>query len=263
MFTRALLRVALVTCGVIITGCRATSAPGVPENAIGVLFVGNSYLSAHDIPGLVAALGAADSTPIAVSSVNAPNYALIDHWNDGEAGRRLRAATWRYVVLQQGWTPAGVCRDTLRLATTLFAGLAKPAGVQVALFEAWAPLTRPDQFLGTIGSYRLAAKDVGGVLLPIAEAWELAIGQQTAVSLYDDNIHPSAAGSYFAALVIYARLTQRSPIGLPSSLITASGERVTITAAVARVLQEHAAAIALTPTPDEIPFAPVVITSRC
>jgi hypothetical protein len=261
MLTCADLR--LATCGFLIAACNTTSAPEVSPNAIRVLFIGNSYLSAHDIPGLVAALGAADSTPIAVSSVNAPNYALIDHWNDGEAGRRLRADAWRYVVLQQGWTPAGVCRDTLRLATTLFAGLAKPIGVQVALFEAWAPATRPDQFPGTIGSYRQAAKDVDGVLLPIAEAWELAMGQHTPVVLYDDSIHPSASGSYYAALVIYARLTQRSPIGLPSSLATASGERVTIPAEVAQELQEHAAAIALTPTPDEIPFAPAVITSRC
>jgi hypothetical protein len=133
----------------------------------------------------------------------------------------------------------------------------------VALFEAWAPANRPDQFPGTIGSYRQAAKDVGGVLLPIAEAWELAIAQRTPVVLYDDSVHPSAAGSYYAALVIYARLTQRSPIGLPSSLTTASGERVTITAAAAQELQRLAAAIALTATPDEIPFAPAVITSRC
>jgi hypothetical protein len=228
-----------------------------------VLFVGNSYLYVHDIPGIVAALGSADSTPIVASTVVAPNYALIDHWNDGEAGSRLLESNWRFVVLQQGWTPPGVCRDTLRLATSLFAGLVGPKGTQVAMFEAWAPATRPDQFPGTIGSYRQAAKDVGGVLLPIAEAWQLAINERTPVGLYDDDIHPSSAGSYFAALVIYARLTQRSPVGLPISLTTQSGERIAIPAPLARQLQEQAAAIALTPTPDDIPQAPVIVTSRC
>lgn len=243
--------------------CSLSSAPNEPANAMRVLFVGNSYLSVHDIPGIVAALGSADSTPIVASSVTAPNFALIDHWYANEAGSRLVQGTWRYVVLQQGWTPAGVCRDTLRLATSLFAGLAGPKGTDVALFEAWAPFTRQDQFPGTIGSYRQAAKDVGGVLLPIAEAWQMAIAQQAPVALYGDDIHPSSAGSYLAALVIYARLTQRSPVGLPASLTTSSGERISIPAALAQQLQELAATVALTPTPDDIPQAPVVVTSRC
>ena len=262
MFRRPLLRLAISGC-LIAGACSLSSEPNEPANALRVLFVGNSYLSVHDIPGIVAALGAADSTPIAASTVTASNYALIDHWYANEAGSRLLESSWRYVVLQQGWTPPGVCRDTLRLATSLFAGLAGPRGTQVAMFEAWAPATRQDQFPGTIGSYRQAAKDVGGVLLPIAEAWQLAIAQQTPVTLYEDDIHPSSAGSYFAALVVYARLTQRSPVGLPVLLTTQSSERIAIPAALALKLQELAAAIALTPTPDDIPQAPVVVTSRC
>lgn len=228
-----------------------------------VLFVGNSYLYVHDIPGIVEAFAQSSGTPIVAHSVARPNYALIDHWYDGDALRELKDRRYQFVVLQQGYTPAGVCRDTLRLVAVEFAHQATPLGTQVAMFEAWAPLSRYNQFPGTIGSYRLAAKDAGGVLLPVGEAWQRAIDAGVATELYDDDLHPSQLGSYYSALVIYARLTQRSPVGLPASVTTASGERIGVPAALALQLQEHAAAIALTPTPDEIPPAQVVVTSRC
>ena len=57
----------------------------------------------------------------AVASLALPNYALIDHWTDGVAQREIAAGGWGWVVLQQGWTPAGIYRDTLGLATRNFA----------------------------------------------------------------------------------------------------------------------------------------------
>ena len=264
MQNTASLRLVTIACSLLITACGATTGTAVPANATRILFVGNSYLYLHDIPGMVQELAnSSEGTPMASTSIALPNYALIDHWFDGDAAREIATGKYQYVILQQGWTPAGVCRDTLRLAAQLFAERARPVNTTVAMFEAWAPASRQFQFPSTIGSYRQAAKDVGGVLLPIAEAWQLAIEQGVPVQLYEDDLHPTAVGSYIAALVIYARLTGRTPVGLPSSIRTASGQRVNVPADLAQRLQEAAATVALVPTPDEIPIVTPVITSRC
>ena len=45
-----------------------------------VLFVGNSYLYSQDIPGIVQALAdSAGGDKLAVATIAAPNFALIDH----------------------------------------------------------------------------------------------------------------------------------------------------------------------------------------
>src|SRR5215217_2297150 len=172
-------RVALVT--LLASACLDTTEPPSAQligDGTPILFVGNSYLYAVDIPGIVQALAdSARGERLAVMSIANANYALVDHVNDGVATREIAKRQWKYVVLQQGWTPAGVCRDTLRLATKALAAAMKPVGAHAALFEAWAPASRPGQFPGTIGSYRLAAQDVDGLLLPIAEAWQAALAK--------------------------------------------------------------------------------------
>jgi hypothetical protein len=246
-------------------GCLGSpTAPRLIGEGTPILFIGNSYLYAVDIPGILQALAdSAGGERIATMTIAPPNYALIDHWHDGSTRQQVKSRHWSFVVLQQGWTPAGVCRDTLRLATQLFSTVMKDVGARPTLFEAWAPESRPGQFPGTIESYRIAAEDVNGLLLPIAEAWLAAATRDATVSLYSDGLHPNGAGGYLAAAVMYARFLNKSPVGLPPTVQTRSGVMVSLPPALAQMLQEVAADIGLTPTPVAVPVAPPVITSRC
>ena len=91
-------------------------------------------------------------------------------------------------------------------------------------------------------SYRLAAEDVGGILLPAGDAWVAAWRREPALRLYGpDGFHPTLLGSYLAALAIYGGLTQSSPVGLPARLQLRGGRTVEVPAADARVAQEAAA----------------------
>lgn len=95
--------------------------PELQGSGTRILFIGNSLTYVNDVPGILQALAdSAGGKRLAVETVAFPNYALIDHWLDGSGQREIDKRGWAYVVLQQGWTPAGVCRDTLRLATKLF-----------------------------------------------------------------------------------------------------------------------------------------------
>jgi hypothetical protein len=83
---------------------------------------------------------------------------------------------------------------------------------------------------------------VGGLLCPAGEAWRLAARRDPKLALYSpDGLHPTAAGTYLAALTFFGLLYGESPVGLPSKLTLPSGERVEIPEAQARVLQVAAA----------------------
>ena len=52
------------------------------------------------------------------------------------------------------------------------------------------------------------------MVAPVGRAWERAL-RDPAMTLHDpDGSHPSPAGTYLAACVLYATLTGESPVGL-------------------------------------------------
>jgi hypothetical protein len=225
-------------------GCRSTAPLGSEPELIGegrrVLFIGNSYLYAQDLAGIVQALADSAGVQLAVETVAAPNAALIDHWNGGPSLREIREGGWEWVVLQQGPSSTDLNRDTLRLAVGLFAGEIGKVGAKVALFSAWPSRARRQDFERAIESYALAAADVGGILLPVARSWLEAWAREPTAELYADDLHPSIQGAYVAALVVYARLLDASPVGLPAALRTRAGQFIQIDPERAAVLQAAA-----------------------
>ena len=235
----------VVPFGLAIAGaCASATAPKLVGSGPAILFIGNSYTYENDVPGLVQALAAAAGSPVAVETVASPNYALIDHWNGGSSARsEIAKGGWKYVVLQQGPSSVEVNRDTLRLATKLFDADVRKIGGTSALFSAWPTQDRRVDFPRAIESYQIAASDVSGVFLPVAGAWIAAWNSDPTIALYaDDGLHASAAGSYLTALVIFAKLTGKSPIGSPTQLAPAGGGRLTVAPQLAALLQQAAAA---------------------
>ena len=233
---------------VALLACSSTppAAPAVVGEGTRILFIGNSLTYVNDVPGILQALAdSAGGERLAVASLALPNYALIDHWVDGIAQREIAKGGWAWVVMQQGWTPAGIYRDTLRLATRNFGAVIAKVGAKAALYQTWPPVDRPNDFAGSIESYELAASDIGGVVFPVARAWLAAWERDTSIPLYSDGLHASVAGSYLAALVMYARIFDRTPVGLPSAVRTHSGITMRVDPNIARILQDAAASVTL------------------
>src|SRR4029079_7670915 len=102
----------------------AEAVEPVPEGGIHVLFVGNSLTYTNDLPATVAAIAVAAGDTVRVVASVGGDLGIIDHLNGGsDAVQQLKRGGWNYVVLQQGPTPAGVCRDSLVLWTKQFAPL--------------------------------------------------------------------------------------------------------------------------------------------
>jgi hypothetical protein len=229
----------------------APSGPGTPE-LIGdgrrVLFIGNSLTYWNDLPLIVQALAdSAGGEPLAVMTVAFPDYNLDDHRARGAAERAIALGQWDVVVLQQGPSSVEENRVQLRESVGVLSEQIRAVGATPALYSVWPSEGRRADFPRAIESYTLAARDVGGLLFPVASAWLAAWERDATITLYSaDGLHPSVAGSYLAALVMYGVLYGRTPVGLPARVRLASGVELGVTPGRAAVLQE-AAAIAIGP----------------
>lgn len=215
-------------------GLSAVPAHSGQQPAARLLFIGNSLTLANDLPATVARLGAAAGHPAICDTVAFNNFSLEDHWQQGDARRAIARGGWSVVVLQQGPSALPESRGLLREFTARFDAEIRRAGARTALFMVWPALARKQDFDGVSRSYAAAAADVGGLLLPAGDAWRAAWTRDAALALYGpDEFHPSAMGSYLAALTIASQVFGVSPIGLPAPGVPPDA---------AKLLQEAAAA---------------------
>jgi hypothetical protein len=226
--------------------------PAVPPGPHNVLFVGNSLTYTNDLPATLVALAALSGDTVYAASATAANVALIDHLKGAtNAVQQIQLGGWQYVILQQGPTPAGICRDSLVLWTQMFDTLIRRAGARTAVLMVWpyqGPLSWFDEILA---SFATAASVSHGYLFPAGEAWYLALSADPSLPLYSaDGFHPSPMGTYLAALEIYERVTGRDPRLLPPKAVV-SGTDLRLSDATIRALQSAAhQANVVYPPPD-------------
>ena len=208
-----------------------------------VVFIGNSLTYTNDLPGMVSALvDSSRAGPLEIHSVTAANFSLGDHLESGVAAQQIARYDAPLIVLQQGPSSLDESRVDLIASTLRFDTLARQRHGRTALYGVWPDRSRLAFFDQVSEAYRLAAERVGGVYLPAGEAWRAAWRRDSTLALYGpDDFHPSVLGTYVAALVIYQRLTGRSPVGLPGRLRSKAGVMVDIPRRVARLLQQAAA----------------------
>jgi hypothetical protein len=72
--------------------------------------------------------------------------------------------------------------------------------------------------------------------------WKRSPGRTWRSSI--NGLHPTVTGSYLAALVMYAKTLNRSPVGLPARLRLRSGAVIAIDPQTAVVLHQVAATVA-------------------
>jgi len=170
----------------------------------------------NDLPAMVQRLGRSDpGRTVTVASVAFPDFALEDHWNQGDALKAIDAGPWDFVVLQQGPSALPDSRTNLIEWTGRFAEEIRRVGARPAVYMVWPELSRENVWSDVTESYRAAAAAVDGLLLPAGEALRSARAADPALALFGgDGFHPTVTGTYGAALVIYARLADVSPLGL-------------------------------------------------
>ena len=202
-----------------------------------ILFIGNSLTATNDLPATVCRLARAAGRKVECVSHTRSGFSLDDHLASGEAIRLIESHRWSLVVLQQGPSALEESRLLLRAAVKRFAPLITAAGARPGLYSVWPSRVRSFDFPRVAESYFLAAGDVGGYYFAAGDAWQAAWARDRSMPLYGpDGFHPSQAGSYLAALVIYRQIWR----DLPASFADPDVARISLTPASLRVLWEVA-----------------------
>ncbi len=210
-----------------------------PPGTRWVLFVGNSHTYVNDLPVMVTRMARmlGDET-LRADAIAAPDFALEDHWNTGQATFALRTYEWDFVVLQQGPSSRAASQPHLLYWTQQFAPLIREAGGEPVLYQIWPDIfNRDGDAANALLSYSSAAAAVDGLLAPAGDAFTAMIALDPTVDVYSgDGLHASVRGTYLAALTILGRINEIDPRTLPDSIPGSSTP-----ASVVAALQEAAA----------------------
>lgn len=182
-----------------------------------ILFIGNSFTYYNDMPAVFESMAQMSQIDASVKSVTFGGYYLHQHIQPGsEARKMLETNKWDYVVIQeQSINPLTDYADFRSSADTL-ASLARECGAEVVLYQTWAYENGSAKIKDTGLSYSKmnselkkaymrAAKSCGAKRAPVGSAFYRVFKKHPGIALYDsrDGYHPSAAGSYLAACVIF------------------------------------------------------------
>lgn len=174
-----------------------------------MLFVGNSYTARHDLPALVAQLGA-EATPrvsIETQAITAGGASLRRHWNAGTVHAALRASSWHYVVLQEQSTLPMKNPARYRLNVAEFIPTIRGHGATAVLYLTWAWRDVPQMHDATTLAIERTAAEFAARVVPVGLAWQVALRECPDVELYmRDGSHPTAAGAYLSACVFLTSL---------------------------------------------------------
>lgn len=208
-----------------------------------ILFVGNSLTFENDLPSIVCRLAAMTGKPLTCATVAFGNASLLDHLQVYGTGSVIANGHYTIVAMQQGPSALATSREELLSSTQRFATLIREAGGRPAMYAVWPSKERSFDFDRVAESYRLAAVSVDGLLFPVGSAWEEAWRVDPSLPLYgDDDFHPSVAGSYLAALVIYRVLYGALPssFATPAVARNAAGAELGIDERALRILVDAA-----------------------
>ncbi|WP_298904648.1 SGNH/GDSL hydrolase family protein [uncultured Psychroserpens sp.] len=169
-----------------------------------VLFVGNSLTYTNDLPKIVEQIASNFNETITTTSLCYPNYALIDHWNDGKLQKYIKTGKFDYVIIQQGPSSQNDGRQMLLSDGAKIKALCEEHGSQLVYFMVWPSKNYYYTFDGVIANHKFAAKQNKALLCPVGVIWKTYDANKALENLYSvDGFHPSKAGSFLAALTIF------------------------------------------------------------
>ncbi|MEO5806242.1 hypothetical protein [Devosia sp.] len=182
-----------------------------------ILLIGNSRTYLNDMPYMILAMADSARSPdkLEIKVLATDGASLEQQWSDTTVQQAL-AKTWQTVVLQpESRAQSG---ETERASFFQFAKqfAAHIQAEHTAFMVNWAYDTPayPDGADGRArhvalieNDYRTMATQTGADLTYVSRAWDLVRAEQPGFSLYLDGNHPTIYGSYLAALMIYAYLS--------------------------------------------------------
>ena len=198
------------------------------SESIKILFIGNSYTSAHNIPKIISDLAKADGVNIEVDMVTPGGATFQSHLSNQSIPAKLSEKKWNYVVLQEqsqkmAFSDMQVQSDSFAPAkklVSLIHGNARDA--KVIFYNTWGrkngdqdnckimrEICTYDGMQSRIDkNYRAIALETKSLLFPAGKIWRKIKTNYPNIELYEaDGSHPSQAGAYLVAYSFYKILS--------------------------------------------------------
>lgn len=204
-----------------------------------VLFIGNSYTEANNLPSLIQQVAQSVGDDISYQS-NTPGGCTFAQHCSNRSMDLIRQGGWDIVVLQEqsqypSFPQSQVEAECLPFAARLVDSVRRYSpNATPMFFMTWghkngdAANARFFPVLGTYEGmdsmlclrYMFMAQSNHASVCPVGRVWRYLRQHHPDIELYQsDGSHPSLAGSYAAACAFYAMFFQRSP--LPVSFVPA------------------------------------------
>ena len=195
---------------------------------VSVLFVGNSLIYTNDLPTVFKNFAAESSlhVEVDVESVTPGGATFYDHWKRGLAVAKLREWHPNFLVLQPQSVEPLASPQNFSYYARLFKNEADQIGTQTVLFSTWArpagdPYYKdpssggsPAEMQTRLNSaYASLAQNIAATLAPIGVAFEQSQRDAPTIALLDGTQHPSPAGTYLAAAVLFRTLFNSPALG--------------------------------------------------
>lgn len=199
-----------------------------------VLFIGNSYTYANNLPLIFSNLSASGNKNT-VTDISAPGgYSFENHYSNPETISKIKMGNWNFVLLQEQSQMPVIPYYRFNFTypyAILLDSIIKSYGQQTVFFVTWGREAGGEQCINSYcspvfinyyhmqdsltASYRMIADSVNALTAPAGEAWRIARTLNPLIDLWDsDGSHPSLKGSYLAACLFYKKLFNQSPAGL-------------------------------------------------
>ncbi len=184
---------------------------------INLLFMGNSHTSVNNLTGMVAAMLRAGMPAKTVATVEAPGWMFLEErLADAATLNLLKSRQWSFVILQaQKYSSSGQFSYSTAEAEELIR-LSRNQSALPVLFPEWS---RKDiaETQRIFDLHVSIAQKQPACIAPIPHAWDLAFVRHPQLVLHDrDGNHSTPAGAFLAALIIYATVSNLSPMNLPA-----------------------------------------------
>ncbi|MCX6158620.1 MAG: T9SS type A sorting domain-containing protein [Ignavibacteriae bacterium] len=208
-----------------------------------VLFVGNSYTYANDLPSMFKNLSSSLGR-VVYTEMSAPGgYSFEQHLTDAETQLKISKGNWNFVVLQEQSQMPVI--DFYRYYSTYpsarkLDSIIKSYNSNTMFFMTWGRRYGGIQCIDTSCSppfgnfshmqdslssaYLRIANELSAQVCQAGNVWKQSVNTDSSTVLWDtDFSHPSPAGSYLTACAFYTKIFNSSCIGsdytagLPSS----------------------------------------------
>ena len=129
---------------------------------------------------------------------------------------RFREGDWTYVVLQEQSQRPVVDWQSFYKFSREFDIVIRESGAETVLLMTWE---RPDSVAGGVTTASLASAydavgaQLGAGVAPAGLAFARSLLQRPDLPLYSQDGHPTEAGTYLAACVLYGVIFQKTPVG--------------------------------------------------